>query len=105
MAKTRKKKSDEPELEQGYISEDMKPPRIKAIDQAAKVYYAAMVKRKAMGEEEKEAQLALIDEMHKAGLKIYECYDGKVVTMTENSKINVKPKKLQEGEKDNGDEE
>ncbi len=104
MARTRKKKSDEPDLEQGYIAEDMRPPRIKAIDQAAKVYYAAMVERAAMSIEEAEAKDALIDEMHKNELKFYECFDGKVVTLTEKTGLKIKPKKLQEGEK-NGDGE
>ena len=100
----RKKPAAEPDMEQGFISEDMKPPRIKAIDQAAKVYYGVMIERVTLSKEEDEAKDALIDEMHKAELKFYECFDGKVVTLTEKTGLKVKPKKLQEGEK-NGDED
>jgi hypothetical protein len=95
----RKRKIDEPALEQGYIDEDMKPPRIKAIDQAAKVYYSAMSERKALSEEEDQAKDALIDVMHQNQLKFYECVDGKVVTLSELTNVRVKPRKLQEGEK------
>jgi hypothetical protein len=99
----RKRKTDEPDLEQGHM-EGMAPPRIKAIDQAAKVYYGVMTERVALSKEEDEAKDALIDEMHKADLKYYECFDGKVVTLTEKTGLKIKPKKLQEGEKDSTDD-
>jgi hypothetical protein len=99
----RKRKTDEPDMEQGYI-EGTAPPRIRSIDQDAKVYYGVMTERVALSKEEDEAKDALIDEMHKAELKYYECFDGKVVTLTEKTGLKIKPKKLQDGEK-NGDGE
>ncbi len=80
-ARTRKKKSDEPELEQGYIP-GTEPPSIPKLDQAAKVYHKAMLERKECTDDEDKAKDNLIDKMKEEGLAYYETKQGLVVTLT-----------------------
>jgi hypothetical protein len=96
----RRKKTDEPDLEQGYIP-GTEPETHKDIDQAAKVYYKAMTERKELSEEEDQAKDNLIDKMKEHRLQYYETKDGKVVTLTETSNLKVKPKKVKHPTDDN----
>lgn len=85
---------------QGFLP-DMEPPSIKAIDDAADIYYDAMQERVKLSREEDEAKDNLIDKMKEHGLDRYETADGKVVTVTSKSNIKVKRKSNAES----GDEE
>lgn len=87
--------------EQGYLPE-MEPPRIKAIDQAAKIYHQAKVDRMALSEEEDQAKDNLIDKMKEHDLQIYECPGGLIVTLTATSNVKTK---LKHKESENGDGE
>lgn len=96
MAK-RKKAED---VEQGHL-DGMEPPRIKAIDQAAKVYHNAKKERMALSEEEDQAKDNLIDKMKEHDLQYYETPDGVIVTLTATSNVKTKVKHREE---DGGDE-
>lgn len=97
MAK--RKKADD--AEQGHL-DGFEPPRIKAIDQAAKIYHNAKKERMAMSEEEDQAKDNLIDKMKEHDMQIYETAEGLVVTLTATA--NCKTKMKHKGDEE-GDEE
>ena len=97
MAK--QKKAD---AEQGYLP-GQEPPRIKAIDQAAKVYHNAKKERMGLSEEEDQAKDNLIDKMKEHDLQYYETPDGMIVTLTSTS--NVKTKLKHKGEEEGGEDD
>lgn len=107
MATRTRKKSDEPELEQGYIP-GTEPPRCPPVDQAAKLYHKTMSERVELTKEEKEAMDNLVEKMIANDLQIYETKQGLVVTLTSRSKCTVKPAKKKhptdDNESANGDE-
>ena len=88
-------------VEQGYL-EGQEPPRIKAIDQAAKIYHNAKKDRMALSEEEDQAKDNLIDKMKEHDLQYYETPDGMIVTLTATSNVKTKLKNKAE---ENGKEE
>ena len=96
MAKAAAKKK------QGFLP-GMDPPSIKAIDDAADIYYDVMTERVKLSKEEDEAKDNLIDKMKEHGLDRYETADGKVVTVT--SKSNIKVKRKKDAEESNGEDE
>ena len=79
------------DVEQGHLN-GMEPPRIKAIDQAAKIYHRAKVDRMALSQEEDEAKDNLIDKMKEHDLQLYETPDGMIVTLTATSNVKTKLK-------------
>jgi len=84
-----RKKSDEPEVEQGYIDPDFKPVKNARVHKAAKRYYSLMLERKAAGEEEKASHDTLLNIMMEEGLDFYEYQDLKVAVDT-SKKCKVK---------------
>jgi hypothetical protein len=100
MAK-RKAKPAEP-VEQPFLN-GMEPPRIKAIDQAAKIYHRVKMERVALSKEEDEAKDNLIDKMKEHDMQLYETPDGMIVTLTATS--NVKTKMKNKGDSEEGEEE
>lgn len=100
-----KKKDEETPVEQGYL-DGQEPPRIKAIDQAARIYHKAKTERMALSEEEDQAKDNLIDKMKEHDLQYYEANNGLIVTLTatSNVKTKIKNKDAPEGD-DEGSEE
>jgi hypothetical protein len=98
MARQRTKKP-----KQAFLSEDLAPPIIKPIEDAADTYYDVMVERCKLSKEEDEAKDNLIDKMKEHGVERYVTRDGKVVTVTNKSNVRVK-KKDEETNGDGGDE-
>lgn len=95
------KKKAEP-VEQGFI-EGMAPPRIKGVDQAARIYHTAKKERMALSEEEDQAKDNLIDRMKENDLQLYETPEGIIVTLTATS--NLKTKMKHKGDEEANEEE
>ena len=102
MAK--KKTAEEPPVEQGHL-EGMAPSRIKAIDQAAKIYHNAKKERMSLTEEEDQAKDNLIDKMKEHDLQIYQTPDGLIVTLTATSNVKTKQKNKEAENDEQGEEE
>jgi hypothetical protein len=96
----RKKPADEPDMEQGYIP-GTEPPRVPAVDQAAKLYHKVMLDRVELTKEEHEAMANLVEKMIEAGLQYYETKQGLEVKLTSKSKCTVKPAKKKHPTDDN----
>lgn len=82
---------------QGHLA-GMDPPSIKAIDDAADIYFDAMQRRVALSQEEHEAKDNLIDKMKENDQTIYTTADGLVVTVTATSNVRCKRKNDEETE-------
>ncbi len=95
-----KAKAPKEHVEQGYLN-GQEPPRIRAIDQAARIYFDTMQDRCKLSKEEDEAKTNLIDKMKEHNLAFYECPNGLVVTVTEKSNVKCKKKNAES----NGEEE
>lgn len=67
----------------------MEQPRVPAVEKAAAKYVYARDERMGLTKIEVERRNILLDEMHKAGLKVYE-YDGKVVEIVAPEKVKVR---------------
>lgn len=78
----------------------MAPPSIKAIDDAAEVYYDRMMARTELSKKEHEAMTSLVEEMVKRKINRYETGDGLIVEVTSKSKCSVKKKKEPKGQDD-----
>ena len=85
---------------QGHL-DGMEPPSVRAVDEAAEIYFDVMQDRCKLSKEEDEAKDNLIDKMNKAGLAMYHTVDGLLVTVT--SKSSVKVKRTAESGEENGD--
>jgi hypothetical protein len=79
------------------------PPRVREIDDAAETYYEAMMERVKLSKDEDEAKQNLIDKMVKHDIERYETPDGLVITVT--NKKNVKAKKKNDDNGEEGDED
>lgn len=97
MTKPRKPRERKPR--QPYLpGEDMKPPSIPSLDEAAEKYVAHRDARMAELKDEIAAHDALLTAMQSHGLSEYS-YEGNVVLLTNKTKVKVKRK----GEKDEDD--
>lgn len=70
----------------------MEPPRIKALDDAADIYYDAMQDRLSESKAEKEAKVNLIEKMKEHGLDVYETAHGLRVSVINKSEVKCKKK-------------
>lgn len=78
----------EPKPRQPYLSDEMKPPSIPVIDEAAERYVQHRDARMAELQDEIKAHDALLALMRTHSLKTY-TYEGNVVTVTEKTKVKV----------------
>lgn len=85
----RKAKTDEPEFEQEVLDPDFKTVKNARVHKAAKRYYDAIRKRKAVGEDEVAAHDTLLNTMMEEGLEHYE-YQGLEVHVNTAKKCKVK---------------
>jgi hypothetical protein len=84
-----RKRTEEPEVEQGYIDPEFAPKKNARIHKAAKRYYGLMLERKAAGDEEKASHDTLLNIMLEEGVDSYEYQDLKVAVDT-SKKCKVK---------------
>lgn len=77
---------------QQYLSEDMAPPKIKAIDDQAERYVELRDRRMAALKDECEAKDALMGLMKKHSLPAYDC-DAYTVLVSSTTDLRVKRKK------------
>ena len=95
----RKKKDDEPIVEQGFLP-DMAPKKNKVVHAAALKYEAARNERMALTKDEKAKKDALLAAMNSEGLTVYEYGDLRV-----EIDATQKPKLMRTAEDaDDGDE-
>lgn len=79
----------------GALFDNRKKP-VKAIDQAAEVYFRAVRDRLPYTKAEKEAKDTLIELMVKHRLHLYKTVDGKEVSLTDSHNVKVKEPSLTE---------
>ena len=97
----RKPRKREPKPRQGYL-EEMEPPRIKVLDDAAELYYDEKKDRVTVQAREKAAKVNLIEKMKEAGLTTYQTPDGIVVNVID--KANVTCKRKEDGDDESNGE-
>ncbi len=78
---------------QPFLSEEMAPESIPAIDAAADHYFDTMTERAALSKTEHEAMENLVEKMKEHAVDRYETRDGLVVTAVSKTKCLVKRKK------------
>ena len=98
--KVKAKKPRAKKAKQPYLSEEMAPPRIPALDSAAETYYEAMMERVGLSKEEAEAMNNLVEKMNSQGIERYETPDGLIVSVIQKTKAKVKKKKAVEANSD-----
>lgn len=78
----------------------MEPPSIRAIDNAADIYYDRMMERTVLSKKEHEAMESLVEKMKEHKIDRYETAQGLLVEVTSKSKCTVKKKKEPKGDGD-----
>ncbi len=100
--KEKKPRPKRVKAKQGFLP-DMEPERLPVLDEAAEVYYDAMLERVALSNKEAEAKDSLIEKMIELGKASYTTPDGLVITATSKTNVAVK-KKDDKKENEDGDE-
>jgi len=84
-----RKKTAEPEMEQGFIDPEFAPVKNARVHKAAKFYYDAIQDRLPFTQAEKEAHASLLNVMMEEGVEHY-VYKGVEAHVNTSKKVKVK---------------
>lgn len=99
-----RKKSDEPEVEQGVLDPEFAPVKNARVHKAAKFYYDAICERLPFTQAEKEAHESLLNVMLEEGVEHY-VYKGVEAHVNTSKKVKVKVENAAKKDESNGESE